>query len=91
MPNLDDIGLAFWDMGINLPELEEYIRNVDSVPCVYEIPKYPIPRDSHLNFLKPGSREVVTRPVHVHEHLPPMHPEMEGEQSHLLRFLVIRY
>ncbi|PNF17120.1 hypothetical protein B7P43_G09094 [Cryptotermes secundus] len=80
VPNLDDVGLAFRDMGINLPDLEEYIRNVDSVPCVYEIPKYPIPRDSHLNFLKPGSREVVTRPVHVHEHLPPMHPEMEEEE-----------
>ncbi|KAJ9590828.1 hypothetical protein L9F63_016138, partial [Diploptera punctata] len=79
-PNLDDVGLAFRDMNINLLELEEYIRNVDSVPCVYEIPKYPIPRDSHLNFLKPGSREVVTRPVHVHEHLPPMHPEMEEEE-----------
>lgn len=83
VPNLDDVGLAFRDMGINLPDLEEYIRNVDSIPCVYEIPKYPIPRDSHLNFLKPGSREVVTRPVHVHEHLPPMRPEMEGELSHL--------
>ncbi|XP_021917768.1 transcription initiation factor TFIID subunit 3 isoform X3 [Zootermopsis nevadensis] len=80
VPNLDDVGLTFRDMGINLLELEEYIRNVDSVPCVYEIPKYPIPRDSHLNFLKPGSREVVTRPVHVHEHLPPMHPEMEEEE-----------
>ncbi|XP_067015220.2 transcription initiation factor TFIID subunit 3 isoform X2 [Anabrus simplex] len=78
-PNLIDVSLTYLDMGINLHELEEYIKNVDSIPCVYEVPKYPIPRESHLNFLKPGSREVVTRPVHVHEHLPPMHPEMEEE------------
>nr|CAD7410094.1 unnamed protein product [Timema poppensis] len=77
IPNLDDLGLAFQDLGINIQDLEEYIKNVESVPCVFDIPKYPIPRESHLNFLKPGSREVVTRPVHVHEHLPPMHPEME--------------
>nr|CAD7450061.1 unnamed protein product [Timema bartmani] len=78
IPNLDELGLAFQDLGINIQDLEEYIKNVESVPCVFDIPKYPIPRESHLNFLKPGSREVVTRPVHVHEHLPPMHPEMEA-------------
>ena len=77
-PDLDDLGLAFMDMGINVEELQEYVQCVDSVPFVKEVPKYPIPRESHLNFLKPGSKEVVTRPVYVHEHLPPMHPELEG-------------
>ncbi|XP_049805860.1 transcription initiation factor TFIID subunit 3 isoform X1 [Schistocerca nitens] len=83
-PNLDDLGLAFREMGINLQDMEDYIKNVESVPCHGEIPKFPVPRDSHLNFLKPGSREVVTRPVHVHEHLPPMYPEME-EDEYLLK------
>ena len=81
-PNLDDLGLAFLEMGINISELEEYVRNVDSVPFMHEIPMYPLPKESHLNHLKPGSREVVTRPVHVDEHLPPMYPEMEGKYSH---------
>lgn len=77
--NLDDLGLAFGHMNIDLQELAEYVRNVDSVPCVVAVPKLPVHRDSHLNFLKPGSREVVTRPVYVHEHLPPMLPASEGK------------
>lgn len=73
-PNLDDIALAFNDLNINVADLEEYISNVDSVPCIINVPKFPIPKESNLNFLKPGSKEVVTRPVHIHEHLPPIQP-----------------
>ncbi|XP_071449609.1 transcription initiation factor TFIID subunit 3 isoform X2 [Hetaerina americana] len=80
IPNLDHLALAFHDLGINLDELEEYVQFVEPVPCAKDIPKYPLPHESHLNFLKPGSREVVHRPVHVHEHLPPMHPEMEEDE-----------
>lgn len=73
-PNLDDIALAFNDLNINVADLEEYITNVDPVPCIINVPKFPIPKESNLNFLKPGSKEVVTRPVHIHEHLPPIQP-----------------
>lgn len=69
---------AFSDMGINVSELEEYVEYVAPVPCTVSVPKYPVERESHLNLLKPGSREVVTRPVHIHEHLPAMYPELEG-------------
>lgn len=79
-PNLDDIALAFNDLNINIADLEEYITNVDSVPCIINVPKFPIPKESNLNFLKPGSKEVVTRPVHIHEHLPPIQPH-EGKFS----------
>ncbi|XP_043468256.1 transcription initiation factor TFIID subunit 3 isoform X1 [Leptopilina heterotoma] len=78
-PNLDDLGLAFRHMNINIEELSEYVRNVDSIPCPISVPKLPVARENHLNFLKPGSREVVTRPVHVHEHLPAMYPETEED------------
>ncbi|KAL0108604.1 hypothetical protein PUN28_015224 [Cardiocondyla obscurior] len=78
-PNLDDLGLAFQYMNIDIQELAEYVKNVDSVPCPIQIPQYPVRRENHLNFLKPGSREVVTRPVHVHEHLPAMYPDTEEE------------
>jgi len=78
IPNLDHLGLAFQDLGIRIQELEDFVQNVDSTPLGFNVPKYPLPKDSHLNFLKPGSKEVVHRPVHVHEHLPPMHPELEG-------------
>ncbi|XP_034939445.1 transcription initiation factor TFIID subunit 3 isoform X2 [Chelonus insularis] len=70
--NLDDVGFSFQVMNINLSELLEYVRNVESVPCALKIPKLPIFRENHLNFLKPGSNEVVTRAVHIPEHLPPM-------------------
>lgn len=61
-------------MNINISDLEEYCNNVDPVPCSIDVPKYPHPKENHLNFLKPGCKEVVTRPIHIHEHLPPMYP-----------------
>lgn len=77
-PILEDITLAFNACGISIEELEEYVSQVAPVPCTHPVPKYPIDKESHLNLLKPGSREVVTRPVHIHEHLPAMHPQLEG-------------
>lgn len=82
-PNLDDVALAFNDLNIQIPDLEEYVSNVDPVPCIINVPKFPAPKESNLNFLKPGSKEVVTRPVHIHEHLPPIHPH-EGKLGYLL-------
>uniref|UniRef100_A0A146LLZ1 Transcription initiation factor TFIID subunit 3 n=1 Tax=Lygus hesperus TaxID=30085 RepID=A0A146LLZ1_LYGHE len=79
-PNLDHLGLAFMDLGISLPELEEYVNYFDNNNCP-EIAQYPVPKESSLNFLKPGSREVVTRPVHIHEHLPPMYPHLEEQET----------
>ncbi|XP_063219123.1 transcription initiation factor TFIID subunit 3 isoform X3 [Bacillus rossius redtenbacheri] len=76
-----DLLCTFQDLNVSLLELEDYMRNVDPVPCVFQVPQYPLPCESHLNYLKPGSREVVTRPVHVHEHLPPMYPDMEASES----------
>lgn len=80
-PNINDVALVYKDMSINISDLEEYIRNVDSVSCTVDVPQYPIPKDSHLNFLKPGSKEVVTRPVHIHEHLPPVNPIKEEDEE----------
>ncbi|KAG4066162.1 hypothetical protein HA402_010364 [Bradysia odoriphaga] len=80
-PNLDDVALAFKDMNVNIADLEEYVNNVDPVPCAIDVPKYPAHKESHLNFLKPGSKEVVTRPVHIHEYLPPMYAEREDEEK----------
>ncbi|XP_066584595.1 transcription initiation factor TFIID subunit 3 isoform X2 [Prorops nasuta] len=71
--------VSFRHMNIDVQELVEYVKNVDMAPCPIAVPKFPIPRENHLNFLKPGSREVVTRPVHVHEHLPAMYPDTEEE------------
>lgn len=78
-PNLHDLGLVFRDLHVHLPELAEYTRCVPPVPPPVHIDKFPKPKESNLNFLKPGSHEVVTRPMHVHVHLPPMYPEKERD------------
>lgn len=78
-PNLHDLGLVFRDLHVNLPELAEYARCVPSAPPPVNSVNFPKPKESSLNFLKPGSHEVVTRPMHVHEHLPPMYPEKERD------------
>ncbi|XP_074109761.1 TBP-associated factor 3 [Cotesia typhae] len=75
--NLDDVGLAFQHMNIDLSQLAEYVENVGSIPCAIQVPKYPVAREDHLNFMKPGSREVLKRPMHIPEYLPPMYPKLE--------------
>ncbi|KAG5879816.1 hypothetical protein JTB14_007668 [Gonioctena quinquepunctata] len=78
--NLDHLGLAFQEMGVNLSELEEYVTYVNFAPGAHPAPKFPVPKEDNLNFLKPGSKEVVTRPVYIHEHMPPMYPLLEGTE-----------
>lgn len=78
-PNLDHLGLAFRDFHVNLSDLEEYVTYVNFGQGPTAVPKFPLPKEDHLNFLKPGSKEVVTRPVYIHEHLPPMYPLLEGK------------
>lgn len=78
-PNLDDIGFTFKEMGITIQDLSDFTSNVEPIPFPNAIPKLPIPTDHHLNFLKPGSNEILSRPVHVFEHLPPMHQIVTGK------------
>ena len=98
-PNLDDISLTFREMGITIQDLSDYVSNVEPSSLPYDnLPRLPIRRENHLNFLKPGSSEVISRPVHVDEHLPPMHHIFLGRcrqlKSHytyaILSFLKIK-
>ncbi|XP_052899934.1 uncharacterized protein LOC128306454 [Anopheles moucheti] len=77
--NLDDLALAYKEIGINLDELMEYVQFVDPIPLTLEVPRFPLPKESNLNFLKPGSREVLTRPVHIPEYMPPLMFETEED------------
>lgn len=79
LPALEELSLALNDMGINVEDLKEYVDYVAPITIKEKVPKYPLEKKSNLNFLKPGSREVVTRPVHIHEHLPAMHPELSED------------
>ncbi|KAL9695729.1 hypothetical protein quinque_015014 [Culex quinquefasciatus] len=87
-PNLDDVALAFREIGMNLGELQEYLQFVDPIERPFEVPRYPLAKESHLNFLKPGSKEVLTRPVHIPEHMPPMLVDSEEEQEEARRRLL---
>ena len=78
-PNLDDLGLTFRHMGINIGELEDYVRHVDPVPFAHEVVAFPAPKTNNLQFPNPNSREILHhREEHIHEHLPHMFPGMEG-------------
>ena len=76
--NIMDIQRLFDDVNINLGELEEYIEKVDDRALVTEqVPSFPAPSKTDLNFLKPGSQEVLHRKSHIEHYLPPMYPELE--------------
>lgn len=79
--NEDDVALGLRDMNIAIPELEEYVQNFEPIVIPREVPYIPVPRKTDLNFLRPGSAEVLTRPVHVHEYMPPMIFEQPPEEE----------
>jgi len=81
-PDLMDLQSTFDTMGINVEELSEYVEQFDSKALVTDsVPIFPQPTETHLNHLKPGSREVLHRPYHIFDYLPPMYPEMEGTED----------
>merc|ERR1719471_1054246 len=79
--NLIDVQRVFAEVGITSKELEEYVENFDTKETIGKcaVVRFPAPADNNLNFLKPGSREVLHRKVHVNEYFPPMYPELEEE------------
>ena len=78
--NILDLALTFDDIGVNLPDLEEYVQHIEVAPSK-EVPQYPTPAQDNLNHLRPGSKEVLHRPLHVYDYLPPMYPEMEEVEA----------
>ncbi|XP_055917402.1 mediator of RNA polymerase II transcription subunit 1 [Eupeodes corollae] len=79
--NLDDVALSLQSLNISVGDLLEYINHVQPVSCNIEIPHLPAAKSSNLNFLKPGSKEVLTRPVHIYEHLPPILRDTDEEDD----------
>ena len=80
--NLLDLEFAFQQMGIKVSELEDYVQNFVSPSLdTSAVVPFPAPSEIRLNFLKPGSREVLHRKMHVYDYLPPMHPELEIADS----------
>lgn len=80
-PNLNDVAMAFQELGISISELEDYVNNVEPVPFAHPIPKFPVARSNQFNFPKENSREVSARPEWIDPHLPCIYPE--DEDAHL--------
>ena len=78
--NILDLALTFEDLGVNIPDLEEYVQHFEVNPSK-DVPTFPIPGQDNLNHLRPGSKEVLHRPLHVYDYLPPMYPELEEEEE----------
>ena len=91
-PRLEDVGLALGHMGVSLHELEEYIKHVDPIEFAKEVVAFPVPRQNDLKFPNPESKEVQQRKVFefVPEHLPYMHPELNGRLFSADGLLLVR-
>jgi hypothetical protein len=60
-PNLADVFEAFRDLGIDLSDLAEFTREVESVPPPEPIPRYPVPRSStHVYHTPSGGKPAAT-------------------------------
>lgn len=45
-PNLDDVMLAFKQLGIQIHELQDYMQQVEACPMVKPIPKVPVAKET---------------------------------------------
>ena len=76
--NIMDFQRLFDDLHIDLGELKEYVEKVDDRALITDpVPSFPACSKTDLNFLKPGSTEVLHRPHHIENYFPPMYPELE--------------
>ncbi|KAK3102352.1 hypothetical protein FSP39_010746 [Pinctada imbricata] len=78
-PTVDDVAVAFHQLGINLSELEEYVHHVEPLPFAHDVVAFPAPKQCNLRFPKPGSKELLTREDHIPDYLPLMYPTPEDE------------
>jgi len=82
VPNIEDVQKAFRQKSISLIDLCRYLKSNTPVKFPHSLPPLNIPGKDTLNAMKPGSREIVTRPIHIHEHLPTLcttEPMEEGQ------------
>ncbi|XP_050537309.1 transcription initiation factor TFIID subunit 3-like [Daktulosphaira vitifoliae] len=81
VPGINDVEKAFLQKRISLAELRRYIKQTGSVKFPHSLPPLNISGKSTFNIMKPGSREIVTRPIHFHEHLPTLYSEQIEEEQ----------
>lgn len=84
VPDIEDIEKAFRQKNISLTDLRRYLKNTGPVKFPHSVPPLnDVAGRTVLNAIKPGSREIVTRPIHVHEHLPTLNTESIKEEEQI--------
>ena len=80
VPNLDDVALAFDQLGIQMDELEDYVQQVESSPATHNPPEAPVQykkmllefaEDCHLPpivDIKPVVVQIKSEPIEEEEH-----------------------
>lgn len=87
-PGLSDIDQAFELMGVNVPELEDYINNLEPVGFSQTVPQFPISKSSMLQFPAAGfetdARNALRgeRRDSIPEYFPPLVSLQEGRRLH---------
>lgn len=80
-PNLDDLGLAFKELGILIQEMEEYANNVEPVAFAHKVSAFPVAHPSNIHNLKVENMELFHGSEWAHESIPEVHPELEDDES----------
>ena len=65
---LNDLGLAFDQLGMQLPELEDYVHQVESIHFVKSVPKLQLEAKSSIEF--PAEEEMASREEWYEEYMP---------------------
>ena len=69
-------------MNIDIGELIDFYKAISNSTVKNEsLPAFPYESVTNLNFLKPGSREVLHRKMHIQDYFPPMYPDLETEDQ----------
>ncbi|TSK13148.1 Transcription initiation factor TFIID subunit 3 [Bagarius yarrelli] len=86
-PGLSDIEHAFGLMGVSVPELEDYINNLEPVSFFRSIPHFPISKSSVLQFptssFDTDARNALRgdKRDYIPEYLPPLAPLHQDEEE----------
>ncbi|XP_039272058.2 uncharacterized protein LOC120346397 [Styela clava] len=87
-PNLLDVEFALKRMHVAIPDLVEYMQQMEPVAFPHKVPMFPAPKDSNLQFPSGNNPEDFDRAEHIPLYMPsmivaPPKPIVETEENDL--------
>jgi len=92
-PNLCDLSQAFQTLSVDLADLSEFLRDVESQPLEQKVPKFPVPRcSSHVHYgpssygestKKRSRRNPSLSSEDDEDHIPPYFPPFPSQSTEL--------